>query len=190
LRLFIALNLPEATRDRIEALVRPLQALDLPVRWVAPAAYHLTLAFLGDVGADHVSEVEAAMALAATDQPRFSIGLGRVAVAPSSRRPRVLWLEVERSETLAALQGRLGRALDERGFASEARGFRPHVTLGRVRRRARTEDFAALPDAIATFDCVGAVAIDSVDLMQSELSAQGARYSVVARCELDERKSE
>jgi 2'-5' RNA ligase len=98
----------------------------------------------------------------------------------------VVWLEVEPSTVLEALQIRLAGALAERGFDLEARGFRPHVTLGRVRRQARATDFVSFPELVSKLDFEDVVPVTSVDLMQSELSDQPAQYSVVSRCSLRE----
>jgi 2'-5' RNA ligase len=186
LRLFIAINLHESIRDRIDRLVGSLRSLDLPVRWVDSSTFHLTLAFLGEVSADRVSAIEESMALAASEQHAFAIRLGQLAVAPSLRRPRVIWLEVERSRVLEELQSRLAGSLDERGFVLEARGFRPHVTLGRARRQARPADFARLPGVASKLDFETVVPVPSVDLMRSDLSDKPARYRVVSRCALRE----
>ncbi len=61
MRLFVALNLPKKEKDRIYRAARVFRDSELPVRWVEPEKYHLTLKFLGDVSEDRVEVVEEAV---------------------------------------------------------------------------------------------------------------------------------
>ena len=47
MRLFIALNLPKKERERVHRAARRLRESDMPVRWIDPDHYHVTLKFLG-----------------------------------------------------------------------------------------------------------------------------------------------
>ena len=185
MRGFIAINLPEAERQRIHDVARPLRTAELPIRWVEPAAYHVTLAFLGDVAPAAIRPIEAAILEATAGVSRFPLELGRLELVPTPRRPRVFWLEVAVSPELKGLHNGLLRTLREAGFALEDRAFRPHLTLGRVRRSARPTDFASLPERTAALDFAGTSIVASVDLMQSKLSTKAARYSVVSKTPLD-----
>jgi 2'-5' RNA ligase len=67
------------------------------------------------------------------------------------------------------------------GFATEARAFRPHVTLGRAGREPRPRDFMGLEDALATLAFAATAVVPHVDLMQSTLQSGGAVYQVQHR---------
>ena len=54
MRLFVALNFPKKERDRIYRSARVLREIGLPVRWVDPENYHVTLKFLGNVAEDRI----------------------------------------------------------------------------------------------------------------------------------------
>jgi len=211
MRLFIALDLSAADCKRIHRVARPLRALGLPVRWVEPDAYHLTLKFLGDVSGDRVPELESAMRDAAPGPALTALiplGLGG---APSLARPRVLWIDVEQSPALMQLQSRLDSGLSDLGFRSEPRPFRPHITLGRIQsgRAIRPTDVDALRSLAAELDFgIGVVTnvpgptpsaprtpagaptpppivIRSLALIESHLfSSDGARYRVRSRVPL------
>jgi 2'-5' RNA ligase len=183
-RLFISINLPGPMVERIHRIARPLREAGLPVRWVVPENHHLTLAFLGEVSTDRIPVLEAAMARATTGEPPFSLALGRLGVAPTPHRPRVLWIEIDESPRLRRLHARLEEALSDSGFAREGRAFRPHLTLGRVRRKSRPQDFAGLPELAEGLDFADTFPVCSICLMRSELTGQGARYSVISRSQL------
>jgi 2'-5' RNA ligase len=70
-------------------------------------------------------------------------------------------------------------ALEAAGaYAAERRPFRPHVTVARLRPRARAaRELAAAPPAIEFHGT-------AVTLFSSRTSPQGARYEALARHEL------
>jgi hypothetical protein len=49
MRLFVAIAPPSAVLDELDALVEPLRASRLDLRWTNREAWHVTLAFLGQV---------------------------------------------------------------------------------------------------------------------------------------------
>jgi len=71
------------------------------------------------------------------------------------------------------------QALVALGFPPEGRGFTPHVTLGRVREPGRN---VALTEALeaAAARGFGALPVERVALMRSDLSPRGARYTELA----------
>jgi 2'-5' RNA ligase len=64
------------------------------------------------------------------------------------------------------------------GFPTEARTFRPHVTLGRAARDARPRDFKGLDEILAGTDFDKTVTVAEVDLMRSTLQPTGPVYQV------------
>src|SRR5712691_1796143 len=49
MRLFVAIAPPSAVLDELDALAEPLRARRLDLRWTNLEAWHVTLAFLGEV---------------------------------------------------------------------------------------------------------------------------------------------
>ncbi len=123
-RLFIALWPPPALAAALDA--RGAQALgDAPARREAPGRLHLTLHFLGAVPRDRVPALQAALCLPfAPFELRFAACTrwpsGMVVAEPLSLPPGLRGLHAALAAALAAL-----------GQGTEARAFRPHVTLAR-----------------------------------------------------------
>jgi len=136
IRSFIAIDIPEDTREKITAVQELLKRSRAGVRWVRPTSIHLTLKFLGNIHPTQVDEIAAAAAQVVVDEPPISLCPADLGCFPSHRKPRVIWVglrgEVER---LVNIQAGLERALEPLGFAQEGRGFRPHLTIGRVKDR-------------------------------------------------------
>jgi 2'-5' RNA ligase len=157
LRLFVALELPGTALDALEAFRDAELALTGDVwRAVPRANLHLTLAFLGWREEAEVAVVAAALgSLGAVAAPPLALA-GALLLPP--RRSRVLCAAV--TGEAAPLQARVSRALVEAGaFEPEARPFRAHATVARLRSGARAtrsvvsapEPVAFLPEAVTLF---------------------------------------
>ena len=180
MRLFVALNLPRKERDRIHRAARTLRDQEIPVRWVEPDNYHLTLKFLGEVGSDKVDQIARILARVAAGSSSFSADLAGFGAFPTIRRPRVLWLGVEPTPALRCLKQDVEWALGDVGFERETRAFHPHLTLGRVERENGAGAFRGLDEMLAELPYAGSVQVKSVELMRSQTSPDGAQYSVLS----------
>jgi 2'-5' RNA ligase len=169
MRLFVALDLPDAA---VAALARFRDAAADPAIWrpLDNATFHVTLAFLGHRPEEDVAEVAAVLAgLAAREPPALALADGLL-LPP--RRGRVLTVALEdASGGLGALQAEVAAGLEAAGlYTPEARPFRPHVTVARLRPGARApREVGAAPEAVA-FRAGGVV------LYRSHVRRGGAIY--------------
>lgn len=180
MRLFVALELPDALRGRLEEATAPLRATDLPVRWVDAAQLHLTLKFIGQVEEQRAGRISEALEETVAGHGGPVLRLGGVGAFPSLRSPRVIWMGVEASPPLAALQKAVEDALATLGVEREKRDFHAHVTLGRTRRRLERSEGEALRLAVQHVSFHAEHRPDRVVLMRSRLGRGGARYDVVS----------
>jgi 2'-5' RNA ligase len=185
LRLFVALDPPEAVRRRLATAQASLRAAAgrhaEDVRWVAPARLHLTLHFLGSVPGERVDAIGAAVVEEAARSRPLRLEIRGAGGFPTPRRPRVVWAGVGGDlEALGALAASLGRRLGLLGLPGDGRPFAPHLTLGRSRE---ARGAAGLGGAIAA-----AVAwrAEEVVLFRSHLDPGGARHEPLLRARLGE----
>jgi 2'-5' RNA ligase len=153
----------------------------LPVKWVRPENIHLSLKFLGDVEETGEPELAAALTRAAgtRGEPHpLTLQITGFGVFPDYHRPHVLWAGVTPEAGLELLQHGVEQAFAPLGFPTEARAFRPHVTLGRAARDARPRDFTGLEEILAGTGFDATVTVAEVDLMQSTLQPTGPVYQV------------
>lgn len=185
MRLFVALVLPAAVTDELATVQQRLQRSgEHPVKWVAPAAIHLTLQFLGEVADTRVAELLAALEPLhpASTTPPIYPGMGAVGAFPHLRRPQTVWVGIEGDlAALNCLQQSVATALMPLGFQPEERPFRAHLTLGRVRREATTAQRAALGTVIAALPRPNPMTWPGGRplLVQSTLTPGGAVYRVL-----------
>jgi 2'-5' RNA ligase len=177
MRLFIAINLPADVRETLWEVAAPLRAARYPVRWVPADSIHLTLKFLGDVDATREAEITSGVAAAVTGAKPFALPVGGFGAFPSAQRPRVVWAGLEPVPPLELLQHRVEQEMERLGFPTEGRPFHPHLTLGRVKRDARAPALAGLVTDLDSLVYETEVSVESVDLMESTLTPQGARYT-------------
>jgi len=168
-------------RQQLWDATGPVRERGLPVTWVRPEGLHLTLKFLGEVEEARDAELRAALAEAGGAGRAVTLEIGGCGVFPDFRRPRVVWVGIAPEPALELLQDRVERAFAPLGFPTEARAFRPHLTLGRATREARPRDFNGLETTLAGIAFAETVAVADLDLMQSTLQSSGAVYQVKHR---------
>lgn len=153
----------------------------LPVKWVQPENIHLSLKFLGEVEETRAPDLRTALQRAAGSgrEPRpLTLQITGFGVFPDYHRPHVLWVGVTPDPVLELLQHGVEQAFAPLGFPTEARAFRPHVTVARAARNAKPRDFAGLAELLADLDFDEPVTVPDVDLMQSTLKPEGPVYQV------------
>lgn len=201
-RSFVALLFDAKTRA---ALLRARDVLEAHlaghasiVRWVAPEHYHLTLRFLGAADDEQVLAMTDAITESGARFPPVDLRLSGFGAFPDLRWPSVVWCGVAdvshhgtaKSVGLSALQASIEAAARSFGFPPERRPYRPHVTLGRVDRRAHGETRRALGAALAEIEESGHATLalerryDQIALMASERTPRGPRYETLAETRL------
>ena len=173
IRTFIAITTPVTLQRAVEEVRAICQRL------VQPSHLHVTLQFLGDVPGETVASLAQALDQAVSGQQSFTLLARALGCFPQPLRPRVLWMGLDDpDDALSHLYQRLATALAERGFPPEARLFRPHLTLARIRQAPRGDQISAL---LRTYDthCFGAFPVDALRLFQSQLRPEGAHYTLL-----------
>jgi 2'-5' RNA ligase len=152
------------------------------VKWVEPGNFHITYAFLGDLGQSAAAAAVKGIEAGIEGVKAFRISSGGFGVFPSSRRPSVLWVGIdEGAAELRGLAGKLVEGLAAAGLIFENR-FEPHVTIGRVKGSLpenfirRAADFTQAKKAVS--------ALSSVELMESVLTPAGPEYRQVRSIKL------
>jgi RNA 2',3'-cyclic 3'-phosphodiesterase len=190
LRLFVAIAVPDAVKDEIEKTQREMRG-SLPesfMRWTKRAQFHLTLKFLGNVAETRVTELTEVLRKTCLQFKAMRLRAERVGFFPDARFPRVTWVGVSgEKEELPQLQEAIEAAV--KGFTGEKaeKRFTGHVTLARIQgiRRQQAEILAKLAAGMAD-RLFGEWMADEVELIRSELSSGGARYTTLAAFSLSE----
>lgn len=184
-RLFVGVPVAPAVASELAAtcasLARRASAQNVPLRWLPPASYHVTLRFLGWTRGETAPAVAEAVRRAVAGVAPMRFRVERLGAFKSTARATVVWAGVaDGAGGLAALAAALEREVVPLGFAPETRAFHPHVTIARLREPANVES-VLLPFAEQVFS---ETRFDSVTLFESVTKATGSEYRPVLRAPL------
>ena len=188
IRSFIAIELPDELKLGLTQLEAQLKLGNQPwVKWVDPYSIHLTLKFLGSIAVDRISEITKAMDEAVQGIPPFHLEVKDLGVFPNLRRVQVAWVGISGEvDKLSQLQQHIESNLAPLGFAPESRPFTPHLTLARLRNQASPDERQRFGQLIAStrFEAAYTIKVDTINLMRSQLTREGAIYSRISAVEL------
>ncbi len=181
-RLFVAVDVGDAVRREVtrvvSTLTAKLEAAKKPpkVTWIKPAALHVTVKFLGEVGEEGVRHLSAALE-PSIDLAPFTIEWRGLGAFPSNRHPRALWLGViSGAARLAELEAEVSRRIaGAAAFELDEKAFLPHLTIGRVKMAGEGIDWPKVLQAAEVRQASSLV--DRVTLYRSELSQFGPNYT-------------
>jgi RNA 2',3'-cyclic 3'-phosphodiesterase len=178
MRLFVAVETPEAVRRALEDWIAPLEAAYPGARWVRVENLHVTLKFIGDASAETSDAIREALRAIRQASP-IEINFRGAGFFPNERRPRVLWAGVSAPPELAQLAQEIDRALEPAGVAHETREFRPHLTAARFPEKPDAAATARLRDVLAAKaePGFGSARIADFHLYRSVLKPSGAEYA-------------
>ena len=181
-RTFCAIELPLEVRAQLAKHAKQLRDAvpDTSASWSKPENVHLTLKFFGNIPTQNLAKISAAASRVANEFSPFQIRIGGTGVFPRRSRPQVLWIGVEdASGRLSDLQQRLEEEFAREGLPKEDRGYRPHLTIARLRR---PEDARQLAEAhIQTKFSFIEVRVNEFVLFRSQLSPKGSIYTVISK---------
>lgn len=128
MRIFIAINFNDQTKNRLGHTALALKEFMRKGALTPIENLHLTLAFLGEVPEDRIYDV--CRAMDDVHCPLFELNfcqLGRFQRGAEG----LYWLGITENQTLFEIQRRLIGQLQKRGVQPDRKAFRPHITLAR-----------------------------------------------------------
>jgi len=181
MRLFVSVDLPDDLVEAVAAVqdeLRPASGL----RFVDPEQAHVTVKFLGDVAAEDLATVEAAVerGVERAEVEPFEVTYGGLGVFPSLEYVSVVWLGVERGgDELRRLHEAVEAETTGVGVDPADHEFTPHVTLARTDHAGGKERVRRAVEQ--RHPTVGATTVETVRLTESELGPDGPEYTTVER---------
>lgn len=175
MRLFAAVPLSASVKSGLQTLSQ-----------AHPNDYHITLRFIGDVDETTASQYSAA--LKTVQAAPFWLTIARVGRFPedATRLPKVLWVGVNHSPELMALQQAVSGALEASGLPRDKfAAYTPHITVARFRGDESLSDVSAFVEAhAADIFTPDPQPITAFVLYQSLRDASGGHYQEIERFEL------
>jgi len=190
MRIFVALDLDEEIRKRIQQFVDEVRGFAPSARWIMPESLHITLKFIGEKPELLVNQIDGALGQL-TVAP-FRVTFSGTGFFPTPRAARVFWTGIEAEPGLSELAARIEHSLANLGIPKEDRAFSPHLTLARAsggsgapgwRKGDKPKrQFADLQQRLEQSPPTnfGTMTAQEFFLYRSQLSPKGSRYTKIA----------
>jgi 2'-5' RNA ligase len=184
LRTFLALDIDDHARKLLDKTCRRLELPPAKINWVAPENLHVTLSFLGDIPDEDIAEVCRLVEGATARSEPFEFQVHGLLAVPPRGGLRMFWAGVEESTgRLEKLHRGLEEALSGLGVREEGRGFRPHITLARIKFAKQEDQLRSAIEHLADTD-FGNIHADEVAVYSSVLGPDGPTYTPIAHATL------
>ncbi len=191
MRIFVALDIDDAIRERIQRFLEGVRGFAPDARWVRPESLHVTLKFIGEKPTEAVEEIK--RALSAIKAGAMEITFRGYGFFPTPKAPRVFWVGIESGLQLAAFAKMVDEATAALGVPREEHAFSPHLTLARGGGRSgaprerkgdrSNQTLQRLQEKLAAMPApeFGTMTAREFFLYQSRLMRGGSRYTKSAR---------
>ena len=186
LRLFLTIDIPPHARETVVSIQNRFKTLGFKISLVRPGNIHLTLKFLGDTPLEQVANIKKSVSEAVDSISVFEVALDGVGVFPNLKKPRVLWVGLkDPHKHLNVLQENIDAKMMKLGFPRERKNFAPHLTLSRIKHakgkiKESFEDLKREGESVPPMDSEF-FQVDSVRLIQSELTPKGSIYTILEK---------
>ena len=192
MRLFIALDIDDAIRQRMQRFMEGVSGFAPDARWVRPESLHVTLKFIGEKPAEDGGR-RSSEPLSSIRGESIEIAFRGYGFFPTAKAARVFWVGIESGPQLSALAKAVDEATCALGVPKEEHPFSPHLTLARgggapaLRAGAKAtranQNFQRLQEKLAALPTpeFGTMTAREFFLYQSQLSRGGSRYTKIAR---------
>ncbi len=157
------------------------------ITWVKPENLHITLKFMGDTPQEKIPYITTALEKCAESLSSFDFTIKNFGYFGNLRFPRVLWLGMEQEEkSIEKAFLLIQKEMDALGYEKEKQVFKPHLTIGRIKKLHDTTRLRELESEFSGIS-LQEVRIDSFELYKSKLTPAGPVYSVVQKFSLQKR---
>ena len=178
MRLFLAIDLPDDVRAHLLEARKRLEAGLPKIAYTKPENLHLTLKFLGDVDPNRLDPIKESLAL--IKPQRIELKATGIDCFPNRGPVRIVTAALD--GTLSPLRA-LVESIEQRckflGFEKEQRAYKPHVTIGRARPVLSAKFRQLAADATLGLWPGPSFAPREFVLMDSQLSPEGSKYTLV-----------
>ncbi|MGA9966795.1 MAG: RNA 2',3'-cyclic phosphodiesterase, partial [Terriglobales bacterium] len=127
MRIFIALDIDEAIRQRIQRFMEGVSGFAPDARWVRPESLHITLKFIGEKPNEIVEEIK--RSLSGVRSESFEITFRGYGFFPTAKAARVFWVGIESGPQLSSFAKAVDDSTSALGIRKEDHPFAPHLTL-------------------------------------------------------------
>ena len=179
-RIFIAINLPNEIKQDLVHYISKIKKINSNrnFKYVKPEALHITLHYLGYLTLRQIDKVKIMLPEVINDIVKFSLTTDTLSYFPNSNRPRTVYINcVGDIQKASELQKDIGIGIQQLKLAIDKRKWQTHITICRIKKNEKfTEPDFKTPQL--------EFKVNTIELMKSKLTPQGAEYTVLESYDL------
>jgi len=178
IRLFVALIIPDETKNQIIEIRNKIFPHEGRFRWEENSKIHLTLKFIGEVKEDLLESITKELSFLEHFQKircsaeRFGFFF------KGKHEPRILWLGLTLDKSIYSIVDEMNQKLSYYSIPIEKRKFSAHLTLLRIKNGVPKDFISKFSNA--ELPKVNFISNEIV-LMKSELSSNGSTYKEIKK---------
>ncbi len=182
--MFIAINLDKEIKNYLSNIQEDIinyNNAQLKMKTVERRNLHISIKFLGDLNRLEIEKISLALQKLSSKYQPFRINLSkRIGIFPSTKKPRVIWIGVEKGNSeVEKIYHDIERELQGESFYDNDKKFTTHITLGRVKYIKYPNNLIEFMKEIGFKDI--SQMVNSVELMESNLTTKGPIYGVISQ---------
>jgi 2'-5' RNA ligase len=188
MRFFIALEIPDDSKEQLQHVQQKLQDLMPDIRLVDPDKLHITLAFLGEQDESFKEKLVTLITTTTQNIPPFVVAPAYLDGFPNLHRAHVLWVGLKGDiDKLLLIRERVKDGLEELRVVVDERRYTPHITVAKTARTHRLSESeeAAIQELMSQkFD---PLTISSIKLFESLPEGGFHRHNTLAEIKLTQK---
>lgn len=175
LRVFLSIELDSDTKNLVKQFIDELRANEnfKNTKWTKPENLHITLTFLGKTPVNKISMLENELEKVTALYSPFKIKLSNLGAFPNFKKPRVIWIGIEKNQNLFKLKEDIDNRLQNLGFNFDKKPFLPHLTIGRQKYGIKTINIKE------EFNFETSFLVDKINLVKSNLTRFRPIYTTI-----------
>jgi RNA 2',3'-cyclic 3'-phosphodiesterase len=179
MRVFLAINIPDDLKIKIEEGVKDLKKeMREDIKWVENTNWHLTLKFFGEIDDAKLTKIKESIKQIGEEWPKFVLYFKGIGAFPDLRYPRVIFINIDKDKgNLIKMHCDIEREFKEFSIDNK---FSPHLTLARSRRNTNIKRNAMDLEKINLRDFFNFnMEVNNIALMKSTLFTKGPVYEEI-----------
>jgi 2'-5' RNA ligase len=180
MRTFISFPVKERVKNKLKTQQEKFKKYnqEQKIKWTKKAKMHVTVKFIGEVEQEDTGKLAKILEKSAENIQPFEYNFYKLDAFPSKKNPSTIINKIkEQGREGFELEQNLRAYLKKYNFSFDSKKWIPHITLGRVKKESADIDFPS-------FNINYNWQVNKVELIESELTESGPKYSTISKVEL------
>lgn len=174
IRAFLAIDLDDDLKPKINKIIREFKQIDANIKYVDLENLHFTLKFFGDIDTEGIDLISSKIENVIKDFDSFDIKIKGCGAFPNKNRIKVIWVGLDEDEILKDLHDKLDKEFNSIGFDLDKK-FSSHLTIGRMKSAKGKDNVKKTLETFNTID-IGTMEVNTITLKKSTLTPSGPIY--------------